>query len=177
MGYMESVNQGLSALTSVVNLFKQVRELIPKGSKQEEIDRALQDAEHQFKLAASQTASSLGYELCREHWPPEIMRSQDNHRWRCPACGNVRTTGATSVTPEQIAAWRATVDRDDFDHLQFAHGNAYATLRDYLPEDLQQEIDRWRNPMMVVASPRRGRDSIQERLLQEIARVEREVTR
>jgi hypothetical protein len=75
---------------------------------------------------------------------------------------------------ERIAAWRAAVDRDDFDHLQFAHSNAYATLRDYLPEDLQQEIDRWGNPMTFVVRPRDGRDSRQARLLQEIAKVEKQ---
>jgi hypothetical protein len=73
----------------------------------------------------------------------------------------------------QIVAWRAALDRDDFQHQRFAHSNEYATLRDHLPEDLRDEIDRWRNPMMVVAVPPGGRDSRQARLLQEIARIER----
>jgi hypothetical protein len=75
---------------------------------------------------------------------------------------------------ERIAAWRAAVDRDDFEHRQFADSDAYATLRSHLPEDLQQEIDRWRNPYMVVVPARGGRDLGQARLLQEIARVERD---
>ena len=73
---------------------------------------------------------------------------------------------------ERIAAWRAVVDRDDFEPRQFADSDVYATLRGHLPEDLQQEIDQWRNPMMVVARPRGGRDSRQVRLLQEITRLE-----
>jgi hypothetical protein len=74
---------------------------------------------------------------------------------------------------ERIAAWRAAVDRDDFEPRQFAGSDAYATLRAYLPEDLRQEIDGWRNPTMFVAPPRAGRYPIQGRLLQEIARIER----
>lgn len=75
---------------------------------------------------------------------------------------------------ERIAAWRVAVDRDDFEPQQFAQSDVYASLRGHLPEVLQQQIDRWRNPMMIVASPRRGRFSIQSRLLEEIARVEQE---
>jgi hypothetical protein len=73
---------------------------------------------------------------------------------------------------ERIATWRTAVDRDDFEYRQFADSDAYATLRGYLPEDLQQEIDTWQNPMMVVARPRGGRDPRQARLLQEVARLE-----
>jgi hypothetical protein len=75
---------------------------------------------------------------------------------------------------ERIAAWRAVVDRDDFEPQQFAQSDAYATLCGHLPEGLQQEIDKWRNPMMIMMPPRSGRFSAQSRLLEEIARKERD---
>jgi hypothetical protein len=75
---------------------------------------------------------------------------------------------------EQLAAWCAAVDRDDFNSTQFAHSNTYATLRGHLPEELQQEIDSWRNPRKVEVVVGEGRHPIQSRLLKEIARVERE---
>ena len=85
-----------------------------------------------------------------------------------------RVTPDAQARRDRIAAWRAAVDRDDFEHQTFAHSNAYATLRGHLPEDLWQEIDRWRDPYVFIAQPRRGRDPRQARLLQEIDRVERE---
>jgi hypothetical protein len=108
----ESLKEGLSLLTTALNAVKQVKDLLPRGSKTAEIETALQQAEHQLKLAESQTASSLGYELCREHWPPEIMRSQDNHQWTCPTCGQARNTGAASVTPDDPPG----------DWITFSHG-------------------------------------------------------
>ena len=66
------------------------------------------------------------------------------------------------------------MDRDDFDHRQFADSDAYATLRGYLPDDLKQDIDKWRNPYPIVAPPRSGRDLRQSRLLEEIAKKERD---
>jgi hypothetical protein len=75
---------------------------------------------------------------------------------------------------ERLAAWYAAVDHDDFVRRQFAESNAYATLRFHLPEDLQQEIDGWRTPNMFFMPQRTGHDPRQSRLLQEIARVERE---
>ena len=74
---------------------------------------------------------------------------------------------------DQIAAWRTAVDRDDFAYQPFAQGNAYATLRPHLPKDLRQTIDQWKNPGIVTSLPVMGRDPIQVRLLEEIARVER----
>jgi hypothetical protein len=73
---------------------------------------------------------------------------------------------------ERIAAWRTAVDRDDFDYRQFADSNAYATLRSYLPEDLQHQIDQWRDPRMIVVPAKDGRSPFQNYLLQEIAKVE-----
>jgi hypothetical protein len=125
---------------------------------------------------------SEGQDKSASTWVPDLMTPWKGEiktaivSWVQRRLQNITQSGQlrAQAKRERIAAWRAAVDRDDFDHLQFAHSNAYATLRGYLPEDLQQEIDRWRDPMMVIASPRRGRDSRQVRLLQEIARVERE---
>jgi hypothetical protein len=74
---------------------------------------------------------------------------------------------------EQITAWRTAVDRDDFRYQLFAQGNVYATLRPHLPGDLRQTIDQWRSPGIVTSLARMGRDPIQVRLLEEIAKVER----
>jgi hypothetical protein len=79
---------------------------------------------------------------------------------------------ATTRRRERIATWYAAVSPDDFDRRLFVASEAYATLKVHLPEALQQELERSRNPMYVVALPISGIDSIQARLLEEIAKVE-----
>jgi hypothetical protein len=74
---------------------------------------------------------------------------------------------------EHIEAWYAAVHGDGFDRRQFATSKAYATLKDYLPEALQQEIDESRNP--TVFFMRRGVDPLQAQLLEAIAKLAREL--
>ena len=92
---LDSVKQGLSTLTMALGLLKQAKDLIPKGPKKTNIDEALQQAERQLKLAESQVAHGLRYELCRKHFPPEVMLSSDNTHWKCPVCENERATSAS----------------------------------------------------------------------------------
>ncbi len=54
---------------------------------------ALALAERKLKIAEAQVASELEYELCREHFPPEVMRSKDDQNWKCPKCENHKYTG------------------------------------------------------------------------------------
>ncbi len=89
---LESIKQGFSTLGMALTTLKQVKELFPENPKAKDVDQALEQAERQLKLAESQVAQGLGYELCRNHFPPEAMLSPDNHQWRCPKCQNERNT-------------------------------------------------------------------------------------
>ena len=81
---------------------------------------------------------------------------------------------ATTYQRERLAEWYAAVRREDFKRQQFATSEAYATLKHHLPEALQQELDQSRNPWIILVPSGTGIDPIQTRLLEEIARVERE---
>jgi len=81
---------------------------------------------------------------------------------------------ATTYQRERLAEWYAAVRREDFKRQQFATSEAYATLKHHLPEALQQELDQSRDPYIVFVPSGTGIDPIQTRLLEEIARVERE---
>jgi hypothetical protein len=80
---------------------------------------------------------------------------------------------ALTLRPARVEAWYTALRGDDFDPQRFARSEAYATLKDYLPEDLQQMIDRWQDPNVVVLSGT-GSALLQGRLLEAIAKVERE---
>jgi hypothetical protein len=96
---VESIKQGLSAMGMVLGLFKQAKDLLPAGPKKDEIDEVLRRTERELKLAESQVAHGLEYELCRNHWPPEIMLSEDEIHWKCPVCPNEKSMGNSVIIP------------------------------------------------------------------------------
>ena len=90
---IEAIKQAFSALSLVLGTLKQAKELLPAGSTKNDVDEALTQAERQLRLAESQAAQGLEYELCKNHFPPGIMLSNDGRHWKCPECGNERDTG------------------------------------------------------------------------------------
>jgi hypothetical protein len=95
---IESMKQAFGTLSTALSVLKQAKELLPDGSDKDNIDKALKRAERQLKLAESQAAQGLGYELCKNHFPPEIMLSGNDAHWKCPECGNERNTGPAGAT-------------------------------------------------------------------------------
>jgi hypothetical protein len=91
MGFdLGMLKEGLTNLGLAVSLYKQIKDSLPRGSKKDEADEALQKAERQLKIAESQVAQGLGYRLCKNHFPPQVMLSPDERNWKCPECGNER---------------------------------------------------------------------------------------
>lgn len=85
---VESIKQAISAFGAALTVLKQAKDLLPDSSQKQELNTAIESAERQLKIAESQTAHALGYELCRKHFPPEIMLSEDDKIWDCPVCKN-----------------------------------------------------------------------------------------
>ena len=94
----------LTAAKSAVSTIKQVVDMLPDGAEKERATTDLADAEHRFKAAEAQTAQELGYQLCRNHWPPAVMLSEDGTHWRCsdPECKGTADTGPAIVTIERF---------------------------------------------------------------------------
>ena len=95
---LASIQQAFATLSTVVAILKQAKDLLPDGPKKRDIVEALEQAERQIKLAESQAAQGLDYQLCKNHFPPEIMLSSDNKHWKCPVCGNERDTSPPRVS-------------------------------------------------------------------------------
>jgi len=85
---LEFVKQAFGALGNVLTVLKQAKDLLPEGGKKVEVAKAIENAEKELKNAEAESARALGYQLCRNHWPAEIMLSKDNLNWKCPVCGN-----------------------------------------------------------------------------------------
>ena len=90
---IESIKQAMSAFGAALTVLRQAKDLLPDSSKKQELSTAIESAEKQLKIAESQTAHALGYELCRKHFPPEVMLSGDDQHWQCPICENTKNTG------------------------------------------------------------------------------------
>ena len=74
---IESIKQAFSAIGLAVNTLKQVKDLLPDGTKKTEITETLAQAERQLKIAEAQSAQAMHYRLCQNHFPPEIMLTID----------------------------------------------------------------------------------------------------
>ena len=85
---IESIKQAISAFGAALTVLKQAKDLLPETSQKQELVLAIESAERQLKIAESQAAQGMGYTLCKNHFPPEIMLSKDNKVWKCPSCGN-----------------------------------------------------------------------------------------
>jgi hypothetical protein len=102
----ETLAKGIGLFASAVAALKQAIALLPDNSKRTEAEAALQQAERQFKIAEAQAATGLGHQLCRNHFPPEVMLSTDNDQWTCPNCGNQRNTHVTiHMGPDTPSRW------------------------------------------------------------------------
>lgn len=91
---IESIKQAISAFGTALTVLKQAKDLLPDNSKKKELSSAIESVERELKLAESKTAHALGYELCRNHFPPEIMLSDNDANWNCPICNSQKHTGA-----------------------------------------------------------------------------------
>jgi hypothetical protein len=87
---MEALAKGIGLFGSALATLKQVIATLPDSSKKAEAAADLERAERQFRAVEAETASKLEYELCRNHFPPEIMLSKDGRNWQCPKCGSTR---------------------------------------------------------------------------------------
>ncbi len=103
---LKSLSEGIAILSSLVTTVKSVIDMLPKKEKEAAL-RQLAEAEEKFKIAQTQIAKELGYEICRCTWPPQIMlhagEAEYGEKFRCPACGRI-------VSPDNmppLGNWRS----------------------------------------------------------------------
>ncbi len=94
---IDSLSKGIGLFSSAILAVKQAIELLPDGAKKENASAALQRAEREFKIAEAQSAAQLKYQICRNHFPPEVMLSNDERHWKCPSCGNMKDTSPRAI--------------------------------------------------------------------------------
>ena len=117
---MNDVNDYIVASKNVIDLFKALAGLLPKGDKHPEIQARLADAEKALRASEVQLAKSLGYRLCQCTFPPQIMLQVGRHgEWdqliyKCPQCADQhpselhfkQLTEAREQARREADAWR-----------------------------------------------------------------------
>jgi hypothetical protein len=84
-----SIGEFLTASKSAVDLLKSAYEALPTGSKREEVECKVKEAEDILKRSDAKLAKDLGYCLCKCEFPPKIMLwKQDAQAEVCPSCGH-----------------------------------------------------------------------------------------
>ena len=90
----KSLKDAIAFFRDAIGLAKDANNLLNEGAQKDAVAKALSQAEHSAALAEAQIAQSLGYELCRCTFPPQIMLlvgrhpSPDKPIYRCSTCGN-----------------------------------------------------------------------------------------
>jgi len=105
---VDALAKGVGLFGSALSALKQAIDLLPDSSRKTDAAAALERAEREFKVAEAEAAKKLGYELCRKHFPPEIMllTEQEGH-YKCPECGYETKPPKLYVVPTRGGSrWR-----------------------------------------------------------------------
>jgi hypothetical protein len=79
--WAEATSATFAAIRSVISS-------LPSGKKREEAERLLAEAEREQKKAEALLAQRLGFQICQDCWPPEIMVfSKKDGFLHCRNCG------------------------------------------------------------------------------------------
>ncbi len=88
---LQSIKLGIGLFHEALDSLKALKDFLPKGTKREQVESKLPEAERQIALGQSQLALSLGYKLCKCTFPPQIMLRKgvidEIENFSCPKCG------------------------------------------------------------------------------------------
>jgi hypothetical protein len=108
----QAINLSINLFHEALESLKALKDLFPKGSKREQIESKLGEAEKKVALSEAQLALLLGFKLCKCTFPPQIMlscgRVHGTEDFACPQCG------AHSVSHSRQT--KAITEFDPFDY-------------------------------------------------------------
>lgn len=92
------IGKGFKMFKEIIDLVKNVKDLLPDGEKKTLIVQRLDEIEKKTKEAEAQIAKNLGYKLCQCTFPPQIMLSigyqgsssiSSIEKFQCPRCKKI----------------------------------------------------------------------------------------
>lgn len=96
---IEAFKSAIDLGAKALSLVKNAKDLLPNSPQKQAADKTLDEAEKAFRIAESQAAKELGYNLCQCTWPPQIMLfTGKKYHFKCPKCGYALDTSPVSIT-------------------------------------------------------------------------------
>jgi len=86
---IDALTKGFGLVTTAISTLKNLKELIPSGDKKQDIEKKLEEAEKNMKIAEADIAKGFNYQLCHRHFPPGVMLEIGPFKSKCNTCGNV----------------------------------------------------------------------------------------
>lgn len=83
------VTQFIVLAKGVLDLYKQIKDSVPKGPQKEALEKSIAQAERALRVSEVKIAEELDYNLCRCTFPPQIMLQDKANVWTCEKCGRV----------------------------------------------------------------------------------------
>jgi hypothetical protein len=90
----------IQASKEAVSLIKNAYELLPKGSKRDEIENKVKLASQILERGDAKLAKELGFVLCKCTFPPQIMLWNEQEKADiCPrvVCGHMRSKHSSNI--------------------------------------------------------------------------------
>jgi hypothetical protein len=72
---IDSLSKGIGLVSTTIAALKALKDLIPSGSKRQDVEQKLEEAEKSLKIAEAEIAKGFNYQLCQRHFPPGILVS------------------------------------------------------------------------------------------------------
>lgn len=89
---LEALSTAFTVYEKASKVFREWTGTLPDTPAKEAVTKDLKQAEEALEIAKVQIAGSLGYFLCRKHFPPGIkldIREDIHPRWKCSTCGHI----------------------------------------------------------------------------------------
>lgn len=96
---IDALAKGVGVFSAALAALKQAISLLPDNASKADVEAAYDQACRELKITEAEIANNLKYEICRAHFPPEIMLSKDDKVWICPSCDNKKDKRAVSSKP------------------------------------------------------------------------------
>ena len=97
---MDTLSKGIGLFSAALATLKQAISLLPDNARKADVEAVYEQACRELKIAEAEIANNLKYEICRAHFPPEIMLSKDDKIWMCPSCDNKKDKRVISSKPK-----------------------------------------------------------------------------
>jgi hypothetical protein len=96
-----SIKSWAEAASATLTAIRSILKTLPSGKKREDAEKLLTEAEREQKKVEALLAQRLGFQICQDCWPPEIMvYSKKDGFLHCRHCG--QTPRARVYQPKRV---------------------------------------------------------------------------